>query len=109
VSAEAIARLQRIGGAALLKEMIALFSKHTPERLALVREGLTGGDLSLSRRGAHSMKSTAANFGADRLSTLAARVEAAAEAGSAAQVEDLLPELEREAQNVLSTLANLSP
>ncbi|MEJ2540505.1 MAG: Hpt domain-containing protein [Gemmatimonadota bacterium] len=67
------------------------------ERLAQIAAGLAPeGDLDELRRGAHSLKSSAANVGALRVSALAAELEQAADAGDRAACEGLRSSLVQE-------------
>lgn len=78
----AVVRLQRLGGDKLLRQMIRLYLENSEERLAQIDAGLgDGGELEETRRGAHSLKSSAANVGALRVSQTAAALESAAHAG----------------------------
>jgi HPt (histidine-containing phosphotransfer) domain-containing protein len=78
----AVVRLQRLGGDKLLHQMIRLYLENCEARLAQIDAGLTeGGELDETRRGAHSLKSSAANVGATRVSRAAAELESAAHAG----------------------------
>ena len=71
----AVVRLQRLGGDKLLRQMIRLYLENSHERLAQIETGLAdGGDLDQARRGAHSLKSSAANVGAVRVSEAAAEL-----------------------------------
>ena len=60
----ALDKLYEWGGAELKDKMIELFSQNAPDRLEGVRAGLGSGDLELAERSAHSLKSSAANLGA---------------------------------------------
>lgn len=92
---EALARLREWGGEALMAKMLELFLANTPERMDQIRRGIDRGDAKLVERGAHSLKSTAANLGAGRLRELAAELEDRAVAGESATLEGRLPELEQ--------------
>jgi HPt (histidine-containing phosphotransfer) domain-containing protein len=78
----AAARLQRVGGARLLRGMIELFLEHGPARLAAAEVGMARADWREVERAWHSLKSSAANLGAAPLAEAAARAEAAAAAGN---------------------------
>ena len=91
----AVVRLQRLGGDKLLREMIRLFLENSLERLAQIDSGLAeGGELDQTRRGAHSLKSSAANVGALRVSRTASELEAAADAGDRDAARSLRSELQ---------------
>ena len=87
-------RLRDWGGADLKHQMIELFFENAPERVEGVREGLANGDLELAERSAHSLKSSAANLGAQAVRILSARIEELLEGGKGEEAKGLLPELE---------------
>jgi two-component system, sensor histidine kinase and response regulator len=90
---DALDRLMRIGGQDFVIEMIALFLDNAPRRVAAARAALDAGDFQALYRAAHSLKSTSANLGAQRLRLVAERVEAMAAAGGADGVGPLVEEL----------------
>lgn len=96
VDPKAQARLQEWGGPKLLAQMIRLFLENAPNRLDQTRKGLAEGNARDAERGVHSLKSSAANVGAMRVSALAARMEDLANVGDLAALGTLLPELEAE-------------
>ncbi|MEX2283237.1 MAG: Hpt domain-containing protein [Gemmatimonadota bacterium] len=87
-------RLYDIGGDRLVNGLIDLFVREAPVRVANALNGSTCGDLDAVHRSAHSLKSTAANFGAVRLSELAGEIEQAAGLQDHARVRQLLTGLE---------------
>jgi HPt (histidine-containing phosphotransfer) domain-containing protein len=52
-------------------------------------------DLEVPERGAHSLKSSAANVGAQQLQDIASELELAASGGDLQRVRDLIPNLEQ--------------
>lgn len=92
----AAARLRRLGGERLLREMLELFLQLGPERLAAA--DAASGDLQAAERACHSLKSAAGNVGATTLQA------AAAEAERAAGARDLAA-LAAATQNLRSTYA----
>ena len=99
------ARLQRIGGDKLVRELLDLFLKNAPERLDEMKRGLATGDWPAVGLAAHSMKSKAANLGSRRLQELAAALEKAGDAAQEAEVRTLLPEFETELTRILGLLS----
>jgi two-component system, sensor histidine kinase and response regulator len=87
----AFQRLREWGGDALLGKIVALFLEHAPTRLEEVEGGAAAADLHRVERGAHALKSSAANVGGVALQDLASRLEVAAESGDWSQVNTLLP------------------
>jgi two-component system, sensor histidine kinase and response regulator len=91
----ALDRLDRIGGPTFVVEMIELFLDHSPTRLAAARSAFLASDYRRLYRSAHSLKSTAANVGAETLKSLAERVEALAAAENGADIASLVDEMDR--------------
>ncbi len=100
----AFQRLRAWGGDELLGKIVSLFLEHAPTRLAEVEAGLEEGDLQRVERGAHALKSSAANVGGTALQQLCARLEAAAEAGDAGEVTELAPEFRRAFRQTVAAL-----
>ena len=94
IDPQAQTRLQEWGGPELLVQMIRLFLENAPERLEQVRKGIADGSLKDAERGVHSLKSSAANVGAARVSRLAAAMEDLAAGGDGAALARNLPNLE---------------
>lgn len=90
----ALERLREWGGEKLLGQMIRLFLENAPVRMNQIREGAANGDITGPEKGAHSLKSSAANVGAVHLRTVAADMERAAAGGDEATVQELLPSME---------------
>ncbi|MBT8396820.1 MAG: Hpt domain-containing protein [Gemmatimonadetes bacterium] len=89
-------RLNEWGGADLQKKMVELFLTHAKERLDQIKEGVATKSPEKAETGAHTLKSSAGNVGAQRVQALASDAEALAEAGKMDEVEALLPAIERE-------------
>lgn len=90
----ALDRLQQWGGPKLLTQMVRLFLDNSPTRIEQIREGIRSETAEDAERGAHSLKSSAANVGAMAVSGLAAVMEDLASRGELAAVEALRPDLE---------------
>jgi HPt (histidine-containing phosphotransfer) domain-containing protein len=96
IDPQAQARLREWGGAKLLTQMIRLFLENAPNRMEQVRKGLAEGNVREAERGVHSLKSSAANVGALRVSRLAAQMEDDAARADLAAVAGQMPNLESE-------------
>lgn len=94
VDPEALDRLREWGGDRLLAQMIRLFLSNAGTRVDQIRTGVREGIAREAEMGAHSLKSSAANLGAQRVRVLAADIELAAAAGDMEPVARVLPELE---------------
>lgn len=100
----ALERLQEWGGDKLLAQMIRLFLENAPGRMSQIRDGIKGGDIHEAEKGAHSLKSSAANVGAHQVRNLAADMERAASGEDVAGVQELLPPLEHAFAEAISAL-----
>jgi len=94
-------------GDELLIDLIDLFFGETPARLRVLTTALAAGDREQVERSAHTLKSTAATFGAETMRAVAAEAEMAARAGRLESVAQLLPTLHREAEQVREALAGV--
>ena len=91
----ALQRLEDWGGTSLSKEIVRLFLENGPTRVDQIRGAMDGDDLDAPERGAHSLKSSAANVGAQLLQKVASELELAASVGDVNRVRDLIPNLEQ--------------
>lgn len=107
IDPEALARLREWGGDRLLRQMVHLFLESTPERVRQIREGLERADVELVERGAHSLKSSAANLGAERLRELSGEMEERAHRGDLPGAGALLAALTDAHSRALDALAPL--
>ena len=89
-------RLKEWGGPDLQKKMVDLFLTHAQERLDQIGEGVATRDTAKAETGAHTLKSSAGNVGAQRVQALAQDAEALAEAGNIEDIEAMLPTLRKE-------------
>jgi len=89
-------RLKEWGGPELQRKMIDLFLTHAVERMDQIRDGVAGGVAQKAETGAHTLKSSAGNVGAQRVQKLAQDAESLAEAGDLEGLKGLLPSLEKE-------------
>ena len=91
----ALKRLEDWGGTKLSNEIVRLFLDNGPSRIDQIRGTMDGEDLDVPERGAHSLKSSAANVGAQQLQEVASELESAASGGDLQRVRDLIPNLEQ--------------
>lgn len=104
----ALERLRRFGGDALLRDMIDLFLEHAPKRIAASRQALAANDLAPVRLSVHSLVSSCAQLGAERMRRLSADAEQAVATDPGA-LAGLLEALEREFAIVQPMLAAARP
>jgi HPt (histidine-containing phosphotransfer) domain-containing protein len=91
----ALERLEKWGGPSLSNEIVQLFLDNGPTRMDQIRDAMNTDDLDGPERGAHSLKSSAANVGAQQVQKVASEVELAASGGDLQRVRDLIPNLEQ--------------
>ena len=96
IDATALDRLQRIGGAGLARQMIALFLEQGAARIEAAAAGCGDGDAEGVERAAHALKSSAGNVGAVRLQQAAEDAERAAESGDVEALNALVDALSTE-------------
>lgn len=87
-----LVRLNKLGGPAFVTKMIDLFLTEAPARMASAHQAAAEGNLPEVAHAAHSLKSSAYNFGAVELSTIAEKLELQIGAG---KCEDLPGQLVR--------------
>ncbi len=107
IDPQALDRLREWGGDKLAGQMVRLFLKNSGTRMDQIRAGVAGSDLEEAERGAHSLKSSAANIGAETLRALATRMESAALDESVDDARALLPDLEAAYADAMRELATL--
>lgn len=100
----AIARLHKIGGEDLVRQMTQLFLQNANRRLTAAREGFTRGDYEEIAKSMHALKSSAGNIGASRLGQMAIRAESMAEARIPDALADLLDQMDAEFEQVSKAL-----
>lgn len=100
---ETIAEL-REEGEDFLADLIALFESETPARLRLLANAIATGDCQTAGRAAHTLKGSAAVFGASAMVGVAAAAETAARSGEMRKVARLLDALRGESERVLGAL-----
>lgn len=71
----ALERLRRFGGDTLLRDMIDLFLEHTPARIAAAQQAIATGDAHAAHLAVHSMVSSCAQLGAERMRALSLEAE----------------------------------
>jgi HPt (histidine-containing phosphotransfer) domain-containing protein len=94
MSNPALALLRRVGGEALVAEMIELFLADAPNRMNRLRDALSAQDPGGVAAAAHSFRSSCGNLGAERCRSACERIELAAAQQQLASVGPLFAELE---------------
>jgi len=107
IDPQALDRLREWGGDPLVAQMIRLFIKNAGLRVEQIRTGVRDELIREAEMGAHSLKSSAANLGAERVRNLAAEIERAAANDEPGPVAALLPELEIAFANAMAELESI--
>lgn len=107
IDPQALERLKEWGGDKLAHQMVRLFLKNSGTRMDQIRTGVQEEDPQETERGAHSLKSSAANIGGEHLRTLVTKIEAAALTDDVEEMRRLLPEVEAAYAAVMDALATM--
>ncbi len=91
---DVLEKLRIVGGPRLVRELIVLFMRYAPERLAAARVGIENGDLDAAQRALHSLKSSAGQLGITGIQDGSRRGESLAAKGDAMGAATALAELE---------------
>jgi HPt (histidine-containing phosphotransfer) domain-containing protein len=95
------------GGDSLLMDMAKIFCDTVPKMLEEIRQGIAAGNFEDIGALTHSLKSTAANLGAFKMRDHCEKMEIAAKAGRAPELQKSLPELESETAEALKEITGL--
>ena len=104
---ERIRALPKRGPQSVLDRVLVEFTKSAPKLAADIKDATLRGDTEAAWRAAHSLKSSAANLGAERLSGRAKEIEALGRKGAAEEIVALLPALESALDGALRGLKGL--
>lgn len=104
---ERIRALPKRGPQSVLDRVLVEFAKSAPKLAADIKDATLKGDTEAAWRAAHSLKSSAANLGAERLSGRAKEIEALGRKGAAEEIVALLPALESALDGALRGLKGL--
>jgi CheY-like chemotaxis protein len=99
--------LERVeGDVELLREIVGLFFKETPELLSTIRESIARRDSIALEHAAHSLKGTVSSFGARAAREAALRLEVVGRSGDLTYVEPACAELEKEIASLTQALTD---
>ncbi|GIW97090.1 MAG: hybrid sensor histidine kinase/response regulator [Pirellulaceae bacterium] len=100
--------MQRLGGdLELFREFVQYFLEDSPQLLRQLRTAGHSADAATIERAAHSLKGMAKNFGATRCAEIAARIEAAGQAGDSTVAVKQVEALEHEVARLATALQSL--
>jgi len=101
---ESIRALQRKGDSDLLSRVIEAYLKEATRLLQTLREAVEKADREALRKAAHSLRSSSANVGAQKLSSLCKELEAMGQEKSMQKAASLLSKMIMEYETVQKTL-----
>ena len=101
---DTIRSLQQPGNPDLLQRVIRIYLEDSLRLLQELREARTQGDEARMKRQAHTLKSSSANVGALRLSSLCKELETVAPEHTLVRVQELISQIESEYQIVQTEL-----
>jgi two-component system, sensor histidine kinase and response regulator len=104
---ERIRSLPKRGPLSVLDRVLSEFAKSAPKLADELKDSIARGDTEAAWRTAHSLKSSAANLGAQRLSGRCKEIEALGRKGAAQEIAAMLPAFESELAGALRGLKGL--
>jgi len=104
---ERIRSLPKRGPQSVLDRVLSEFAKSAPKLADELKDSIARGDTEAAWRTAHSLKSSAANLGAQRLSGRCKEIEALGRKGAAQEIAAMLPAFESELAGALRGLKGL--
>ena len=99
--------LKQMSGEDFINELLDTFLDDAPKLIDELKSALAAKDADSFRRAAHSLKSNAATFGAQRLSDLAKQLEMLGKENKLAETGDRLDALEQAYQAAAAELKGL--
>ena len=102
-SSDALALLERVGGAGLVRELIALYLSYAPARLSEAEQAAILADSEGVRRACHALRSGGAQLGLGALAELCASAERAAVSGG--ELTRVVAEVRRAYERAVGVLA----
>lgn len=87
-----------------MSDLVAMFIEEVPGQLAMLDAALAKGDAAAARLTAHTLKGTAANFGASRVQALASALEMKGRDGAFEGASALFVQLQAECQRARAAL-----
>lgn len=103
----ALRQLDPSGNTAFLKRLVNIFLVSTPEFVKNIETAIQAGDRAELVRAAHSLRSSAANVGAEKLSEICRLLEESGDHLQSDNIVNLLLRLRYEFQSVMNALQQL--
>ncbi len=95
---------EMVGGSEPLMELVGVWLEDAPNLLEQMNDGVVGGEVAEVRIAAHSLKASAADFGARRLSRICGQIEKIARTESLEGVRELVKEAHAQYEKVEAKL-----
>jgi PAS domain S-box-containing protein len=100
--------LNRLGGdEELLRELWKIFLQTAPRQMEDLKKAIETGDIALTERHAHTLKSSSANLGANSMKEKASEIEELASSRSSDNIHVLFKDLDSEYKKVIEELKTL--
>ena len=99
--------LKETTGSDFVDELVDTYLEDAPKLLGELKSSLEAQDIEAFRRGAHSLKSSSATFGARGLSEMARQLEMLAKENNLSEAATKLPALEQALRSVETELKGL--
>ncbi len=97
--------MNRLGGdEELIRELWKIFLENTPGQMEDLNKAINAGDIALTERHAHTLKSSAANLGANSMAEKALKIEELARSKSSNNINILFEDLSNEYKKVIEEL-----
>ena len=103
----ALRQLDPSGNTAFLKRLVNIFLVSTPEFVKNIETAIQAGDRAELVRAAHSLRSSAANVGAEKLSEICRLLEESGDHLQSDNIVNLLLRLQNEFRSVTNALQQL--
>ena len=103
----ALRQLDPNGNTGFLKRLVNIFLASTPEFVKNIETAIQAGDRAELVRGAHSLRSSAANVGAEKLSEICRLLEESGDHLQSDNIVNLLLRLQNEFRSVTNALQQL--
>ena len=100
---------ERNGRKKVLERIVTAYLKQAPADIDRLREAVNNGDLMAVRSAAHAMKSSSANVGAMRLSTMCQQLESRARKQVSADLDAQLADIDEMFSKVIKALSAQCP
>jgi len=100
-------QLEMPGQPSIIRELVTVFIQTTTERLGVLNNSISNKNFDLLKRTAHTLKSSSATLGAEKMSQICLQIESSSTSGNLEAVSGLLNHLLREFETAKHELIRL--